>query len=343
MAQFSLKQLAHTLRAEIIGDPDLLIKGVADLETASQGQISFLANRRYLDAMQKTKASCVIVDGQSPRPEGRAYLVAANPSTAFQEVLTLFFGKREATGFTGIQGFIHPEASIGTDVQIGPGSVVDKGVRIGARTRIGPNVVLGAHVTIGEDCIIHAGVVIREYCTLGNRVIIQPNTVIGSCGFGYATDEKGTHTKLEQYGSVVIEDDVEIGALTAIDRGRFTETRICTGSKIDNLVQIAHAVQVGPHNLIISQTGIAGSTKTGRNVVMAGQSAAIGHLTIADGVIIAARGAASKSITEPGSRWAGAPAEPLADHNRRSVHLRNIEKTVKRLTELEKRVTELES
>lgn len=340
---YTLQELADLTKTKLMGNPQTLIKGVADLETATEGHISFFANRRYLEAMKKSRASAVIVGEDVLLDDEKCYLVAKHPSEAFQNVLRVFFGDRSPLTFKGIHptAVIADDVMLGDNITVGPHAVIDAGSTIGTGTTIAAGVQIGPHVTVGSDCFIHSGVVIREYCQIGHRVIIQPNAVIGSCGFGFFTDEKGIHHKLEQYGHVVIEDDVEIGSLTAIDRGRFTETRIGKGSKIDNLVQIAHGVEVGPYNLIVAQSGIAGSTKTGSHVVMAGQSAAIGHLEIADRVIIAARGAVSKSITEAGSRWGGAPAEPINEHHRRAVHMRNIGKYVKRIEELERKIQEL--
>ena len=343
MSEFTLEQLADLLQVKVVGNPQVKILGVADLATARNGHISFFSNKRYQEALDKSSASAIIVDEQVPLKPNQNYLVAAYPTEAFQKVLKIFFGEKKSLYFEGI----HPTAVIAEDVQIsegvtiGPYVVIDKGSIIGKNTTISPGVLIGPYVTIGDDCFLHSGVIIREHCTLKNRVTIQPGTVIGSCGFGYFTDENGIHNKLEQLGTVVIEEDVEIGALTTIDRSRFNKTVIGKGSKIDNLVQIAHSVEIGPHNLIVAQSGIAGSSKTGSHVVMAGQSALIGHLEIADRVMLAGRAAASKSIKEPGSKWAGAPAAPLAEHHRQSVFLRNIEKYVKRIEALEKQLAAL--
>lgn len=198
---------------------------------------------------------------------------------------------------------------------------------------------LGA--TIGSDCHLYPNAIVRERCQIGNRVILQPGAVIGSCGFGYTTDNRGRHSKLNQVGIVIIEDDVEIGANTTIDRSRFKATVIGRGTKIDNLVQIAHGVVIGQDNIIVSQTGIAGSTRTGNWVIIGGQVAITGHITIADRVMIAARTGISKSITEAG-KYGGLPAVPLKEHQRHSVYLRNIEKYVKEIKELQDRLFELE-
>ena len=218
---------------------------------------------------------------------------------------------------------IHPTARIGKDVQIGPNSVIDQGAIIGDHTVISACVSIGAGVVVGTHCHIHSNVTVREKCAIGSRVILQPGAVIGSCGFGYTTDAKGRHTKLEQLGTVIIEDDVEIGANTTIDRARFKATRIGRGTKIDNLVQIGHNVHIGQDNIIVSQTGIAGSAKTGKNVVFGGQAGVVGHLEIADYVMIATRGGVSKSILEPG-KYAGSPVMGLSEYNRQQVQLRKI-------------------
>ncbi|HSW70526.1 MAG TPA: UDP-3-O-(3-hydroxymyristoyl)glucosamine N-acyltransferase, partial [Gammaproteobacteria bacterium] len=207
---------------------------------------------------------------------------------------------------------------------------------------IGAFVFVGQETTIGEDCLLHPHSIVRERCTVGDRVILQPGAVVGSCGFGYVTNEKGAHVKLEQLGTVIIEDDVEIGANTTIARARFKITKVAKGSKIDNLVQIAHNVEIGPYNLIAAQTGIAGSAKTGKYVLMGGQAGVVGHLEIADGTMIATRGGVSKTL-KTGGKYAGGPVMPLSEYNRQQVHLRKIHEYVEKIAELEKRIAELES
>lgn len=345
MSSFTLEQLAELTQGKIIGDPHTAIVGVADLAAAQKGQIAFFANRRYLDALEKSTASAIIVDPEAPLQPGQNYLVVPHPSDTFQAILRLFFSEKKPFYFEGV----HPTAIIAEDVRlsegvtVGPHAVIDRGSTIGKNTKIGPGVLIGPFVTIGEECLLHSGSIIRESCTLHNRIILQPGAIIGCCGFGFFTDEKGFHHKQEQLGTVIIEDDVEIGSLSTIDRGRFEVTRIKQGTKIGNLVQVAHNVEIGAHNLIVSQTGIAGSSKTGHHVIIAGQVGLVGHVTIADGVMLAARSGISKSIKEPGSKWAGAPALPLAEHHRQSALLRNIDKHVARIKELEERLSRLEN
>ena len=343
--KYTLKELAELTNSQLIGDPNHVITGVESLETASSEEASFLANPRYKEAMTKSAAGAVFVPA-SFSPEGhKNYLIHENPSTAFQKVAELFLiDSYNETGFTGIHetATIHPSASIGTGVCIGPYASIDQGAIIGDYTRILSHVSIGAGVQIGSHCKIYPHVTIREKCILRNRVIIQPGAVIGSCGFGFSTDAKGTHTKLDQLGIVEIEDDVEIGANTAVDRARFKKTLIGAGTKIDNLVQVGHNVNIGPHNIIVSQTGISGSAKTGRNVVLGGQAGIVGHLEIAAGTMISARGGVSKTIEKPG-KYAGTPVLPIAEHNRQQVQLRRIAEYVKRIEDLEKKIEQIES
>lgn len=338
---FKLSDIAAMTQSKLIGDPGYEIAGVADLEQAGVMEASFLDNPRYEHAMQQSKAGVVFINAQVFAPEGRNFLINENPSLAFQQLIEAFFQEKgELTGFEGIHptAVIHETCKIGSHVKIGPHVVLDKDARVGNNTFIGAGTYVGPHVAIGSDCVIHPRVVIRERCSIGNRVIIQPGAVIGSCGFGYTTDKQGIHVKLSQLGIVELEDDVEIGANTTIDRSRFEITTIKKGSKIDNLVQIGHNVTVGPHNIIVAQTGIAGSTQTGHHVVIGGQVAVAGHLKIGDQVMLAARSGVSKSLPKAG-KYGGVPVQPLDENNRNSVYLNHIEKyVIKPLKALEEQI-----
>lgn len=342
---FSLEELAKLTHSKLSGQPEHLIKNVADLESATEEDASFLNNPRYEQAMKRSRAGVIFVNEKTPLIEGRNYLINENPSLAFQLAIEVFCGNaQELTGFSTIHhtAVIHETAIIKTGVTVGPYAVVDKNVVIGERTFVGSGSYIGPHTQIGSDCVIHPHVTIRERIQIGNRVILQPGAVIGSCGFGYTTDHAGRHTKLNQVGIVLIEDDVEIGANTTIDRSRFKATKIGRGSKIDNLVQIGHGVEVGEDNIIISQTGIAGSTTTGKHVVLAGQVAVAGHIKIGDGVMVAGKSGLSKSIEKAG-KYGGIPVMPIGEYNRNSVFLRNIETYVTQLKELQQRVAALEN
>lgn len=342
--KFTLAELAELTKSTIIGNPEYSVTGVDSLDSACPEDASFLANPRYKSLLKETKAGVVCIDRETPPEEDKNYLVSDDPSRAFQMIVeAILITPFSKSGFTGIHpsAVVHPTAQIGKDVQIGPNSVIDQGAVIGDHTKMGACVSIGAGVVVGTHCVFHSNVTVREKCTVNNRVILQPGAVIGSCGFGFTTDAKGQHTKLEQLGSVIIEDDVEIGANTTIDRARFKATIIGRGTKIDNLVQIGHNVHIGQSNIIVSQTGIAGSVKTGKNVIFGGQAGVVGHLEIADYVMVATRGGVSKSITEPG-KYAGGPVMGLSDYNRQQVHLRKITSYVKQIDELEKRLKELE-
>lgn len=340
---FTLADLAMMTNSELIGNPDHKITNVADLESASVEDASFLASPQYEKAMQASKAGVIFIAPNTTKKDGHNYLLTENPSRAFQQTVEAFIGDalKLISGFTGIHPsvVIHPTAQIGKNVTLGPNVVIDKDAIIGNDTTISANSYIGLQVTIGEQCYFYPNVTIRERCRIGNRVIIQSGAVIGSCGFGYTTDKQGKHTKLNQVGIVILEDDVEIGANTTVDRSRFKFTKISRGSKIDNLVQIGHGVIVGEDNIIVSQTGIAGSTTTGKHVVLAGQVAVAGHLNIADKTMIAGKSGVSKSITESG-KYGGIPALPIAEYNRNSVYLRNIQKYIEEIKALKKKLSE---
>lgn len=341
---FKLKDIASLTQSQLIGDPHYVIEGVADLERAGANEASFLDNPRYEQAMLQSKAGVIFISTNISLPSGRNFLVNENPSLAFQQLIEVFFKEKgELSGFEGIHptAVIHETCQLGANVKIGPYVVLDKDAKVGHNTFIGAGSYVGPHVTIGTDCVIHPRVVIRERCSIGNRVILQPGAIIGSCGFGYTTDKQGVHIKLSQLGIVEIEDDVEIGANSTIDRSRFEVTSIKKGSKIDNLVQIGHNVTIGPYNIIVAQSGIAGSTKTGHHVVIGGQVAVNGHIKLGDGVMLAGRSGATKSLLKAG-KYGGVPAQPLDEHNRNDVFLHNIEKyCLKPLKELQELVKQL--
>jgi UDP-3-O-[3-hydroxymyristoyl] glucosamine N-acyltransferase len=343
MDKYTLRELATLTQSQLSGNPDHVITGVENLEAARSHEAAFLENPRYAKQVETTEAGVVFVNPSFSLLPGKNYLVTDYPSLAFQKAIDLFIPS-PISGFSEIHptAVIHPKAILEEGVVIGPHAVIDQGARIGAHTRIGPCVCIGAETQVGSHCIIHPNVTIREGCVVGNRVVIQPGAVIGSCGFGYFTDKQGKHTYLAQRGSVVIEDDVEIGANTTIDRARFKETRIGRGSKLDNLVQIGHGVEVGADNLIAAQGGIAGSTKIGRGCVMGGQVGVAGHVEITGGVILAARAAVSKSLLKPGI-YSGAPAAPIKEANVQFVQLRMVGKFIERIKQIESKIKAFEN
>ncbi|HRD55356.1 MAG TPA: UDP-3-O-(3-hydroxymyristoyl)glucosamine N-acyltransferase [Parachlamydiaceae bacterium] len=340
---FSLKEIAALTGSELIGNPEKLVSHVSDLENATANDLSFLANPRYEQAMRNSNAGAIFMAKGMEAAPNKNFLLHDEPSRAFQQMIELFYGKEhKMTGFTGIHetAVVHSSVKLESGVEIGPLAVIDEGVVIGKDTKIGAGCIIGPYTVIGSHSFFHPRVTVRENCVIGNHVVIQPGAVIGSCGFGFITDKNGRHTKLNQVGNVIVEDHVEIGANTTIDRARFKSTKIGQGTIIDNLVQIAHGVTIGKHTIIVSQTGIAGSTEIEDHVVIAGQVAINGHIKICKGTMLAARAGVAKSIDKPG-KYGGYPARPLTEYNRSVVRMANIESSIKEIKELKKEIAEL--
>ena len=334
----TLQELATLVGAQVEGDEKLAITGANDLQHASSSEISFLANPKYQPYLQHTQAAAVIVRPECDRISGRAYLIHEDPSFAFQQILNFFHSEREKKSyFEGVHptAVIHPTARVASTAQVGPYAVIDGYTSIGERCVIGAHVSIGPHCAVDEEVLIYPHAVIREGCCIKNRVVIQPGAVIGSCGFGFSTDKNGLHYKQDQWGNVVIEEDVEVGANTTIDRARIQSTSIGSGTKIDNLVQIAHNVQIGKNCLIVSQVGIAGSAKIGDQVVLAGKVGITGHIELARGVVIAGSSSVSKSIKVPGT-YLGTPALPIEQFTRMMSRMKHLDELFHRVQVLEK-------
>lgn len=307
--QITLKELAEWLGGEVIGDDQAVVSGAAPFELAGPSEITYAFRPAYLKKIADTGAKAVIVPQNYLAGESKKILVRVkNPYAAFAKVLQRFYPPKHP------DGWVHPTAAISLDTvvsdtaYIGAGATLEKGVVCGDRVKIYPGVYLGEDVQVGDDAVIYPNVTILKRCRIGSRVIIHAGTVIGSDGFGFAPD--GTqYQKIPHSGIVVVEDDVEIGANTTIDRATFGETRIGKGVKIDNLVHVAHNVTVGEDTLLVAQVGIAGSTTIGKHVIIAGQAAVADHVTIGDGVIAAPRTGIAQSIA-PGETVSGAPAIP---------------------------------
>lgn len=334
MVQFTLEEIKQLIGAEIVGDPTQAIEGAAGLEKANQTQVSFLANSRYRSLLKETKAGAIIIGNNDEMEPGKNYLKVKNPTSAFQIVIEAFHQKNSIKKEVGIHptAVIDPTVKLGSDIIVGPHVVIEADAIIGDRTRIDANTFIGAKVQIGEDCHFYPNVVVREECLIGNRVILQPGCVIGSCGFGYYMDKSGKHVKLNQVGIVEIQEDVEIGANTTIDRARFDRTIIGAGSKIDNQVQIGHNVVIGKNCLLVSQVGIAGSTELGNSVILGGQVGVNGHIKLEDQVMVAACSAVSKSL--PAGKYMGTPAEPATQYLKTMALLRQLTKAQKPLRKL---------
>jgi UDP-3-O-[3-hydroxymyristoyl] glucosamine N-acyltransferase len=340
----NLRDLADQLQCRLepaATGADVDIVRVAGIEQAQPGDLTFLANPRYRPLLVTTRASAVILatsdDGVAPC----AVLRSDNPHLTFAQALHLF--RQPIAPPRGVDRLssVAPDAVLALDVSIGPFVTIGAGAVIGARTVLYPNVVIGPHACLGDDCIVHANVSIREGVRIGHRVVVQNGAVIGSEGFGFVKQSDGSHFKVPQLADVVIEDDVEIGANTAIDRPSVGETRIRAGTKIDNLVQIGHGVSIGHRVLLAAQVGIAGSTTVEDDVVLAGQVGVSGHLRIGKGVIATAQTGIPNSV-EPGQLISGYPAIPNRQWLRSSAVFRQLPALKKRIAQLEARLAELE-
>jgi UDP-3-O-[3-hydroxymyristoyl] glucosamine N-acyltransferase len=332
----TLEQLAKTSGGELVGDPSLQIMGAASLGEATSGEISFFTSRKYIALLRKTRASAVFVPPDFTEPITLAQIRVPNPTKAFEQVVVKFAPKAItfAPG-THPTAVVDPSAQIGKCVSIQPHAVIESGARIGDDTIIGAGCYIGHETTIGPACLIYPRVTIRERSRIGSRVIIHSGAVIGADGFGFEM-VGGRQQKIQQLGIVQIDDDVEIGANTTVDRARFGRTWIQAGVKIDNLVQIAHNVVIGKNSVIVAQTGISGSTRVGERVTMAGQVGIVGHVEIADGSIIAAQSGVSKSV--PGGVWFGYPAVPLAEAKQQIAWIHRLGKLFARVKEIEKKL-----
>jgi len=337
----TLKEIAVLIDGEVIGDAGTVITGVSGIKEASQGDITFVANPKYIHLLQETGASAIITSrdiASSTKPIIRT----DNPSLAFTKVVSLIFPEEIKH-----PGGIHPtvilgkDVSLGEDVALGPYVVVADNASIGERTIIYSGSYVGHDTKIGCDCLIYANVSIREKVSVGNRVIINSGTVIGSDGFGYVHAE-GIQQRIPQIGRVVIEDDVDIGANVTIDRARFDKTVIGQGTKIDNLVQIAHNVIIGKNSIIVAQAGISGSSIIGNNVTLAGQAGISGHLTIGDNAVVAAQAGVIKSVPAD-TIVSGYPAKPHGVAKRVNACVQNLPRLYDTVAALKKKIEELEA
>jgi UDP-3-O-[3-hydroxymyristoyl] glucosamine N-acyltransferase len=335
-----LQSIAQQLGCKVVGDGDIEMKGVAGLEHAGPSDLTFLSNPRYAPKVKNSRAGAILVKEAIPGVEMQ-FLVSENPYLDFARAVELFYqAPRPEAG-------IHPTAVIAGTAVIGPGASIGAYCVIGEDVEIGRNAVLRPHVVIyegariGDDFLAHSHVVVREYCRIGNRVIVQNGVVIGGDGFGFAKQSDGTHHKIPQSGVTVIEDDVEIQALSAVDRATIGETRVKRGAKIDNFVQVGHACVVGEDNIICAQVGLAGSSVLEKNVLLAGQVGVAGHLTINEGVIVTAQSGIGKDI-EKGQMVSGSPSFDNRDWRRAVAAFPKLPELLKKLRRLERRLDRLD-
>ena len=335
-----LGDIAGRLSCPLEGDGDIDIRRVASLEDAGPGDLTFFANRKYMEELRNTRASAVIA-GAAVTEAPCAVLRADDPYLFFARAVALFADAWRPPAGVHQLAHVEPGATIAPDASIGAFAMVAKGARIGARTIVHPHVTIGRFAEIGEDCVIHSQASIRERVRIGSRVVLQDGVVLGADGFGFAHRRDGTHEKIPQIGGLVVEDDVEIGANSTVDRPAVGETRIGAGSKIDNLVQIAHGVRLGRNVLLAAQVGIAGSTVIEDGVTLAGQVGVAGHLTLGKGVIATAQTGIPNSV-EPGAFISGYPAIPNRDWLKSSAVFRKLPELRRLVADLERRIAELE-
>ncbi len=337
---FTLQELAQLVDGEVVGDGRLQITGFAPLKTAIAGDISFLVKEGQADVLDSFQGSAVIV----PKATESALLPVIrveNPYLASAIIHTAFLKKPFEAQGVHERAWVAGSTVVPEEITVAPLACVGERVQFGKRVTIGPGAVIGDDVHIGDDTIIHANVTVGERCIIGKRVILQPGVVIGSDGYGYATDKRGLHTKRPQVGIVRLGDDVEIGANSCVDRAAYEETYVKSGTKIDNLVQIAHNVELGENCLIVAQTGISGSTVLGRNVVLGGQAGITGHITLGDGVMVAAQSGVHNN-QKPGARIGGSPALPMETYVRAAIQYGKLPGMRKDLQKLKKVVAAME-
>jgi len=344
MVSFTAQQIAILIQGKMEGEATAVVKQFGKIESALPGEITFLANPKYEDFLYTTKASVIIINESLVlKHKIEATLIRVPDAYAAFATLLTKYQEMKNENLVGIQSpsFIASTAKLGEQNFIAAFAYIGENVKTGNNVKIFPNAVIGENVSIGNNVTIHAGVIIYSDCLLGNNITIHSGSIIGSDGFGFAPKADGTYQKIPQLGNVIIEDDVEIGSNTTIDRATIGSTIIKKGVKIDNLIQIAHNVEIGENTVIAAQVGISGSTKIGKGVMMGGQSGTIGHLTIADGIKIAARTGITKDFKEAGITLSGYPAREQSAFLRAQVTQKNLPALEKRVKELEIMVQQL--
>lgn len=342
--QFTAAQIAMLIQGKIEGDANAAVHSFGKIEEAGAGQLTFLANPKYEDFIYNTQASVVIINAaqQLREPVGATLIRVADAYSAFAILLSKY-QEMMTQQLSGIQepSYISKTAKLGSNIFVGAFAYIGDNVTLGNNVKIFPNAFIGDNVTLGDNTILHPGVKIYHDCIIGKNVTIHAGTVVGSDGFGFAPQKDGSFKKVPQIGNVLVEDYVEIGANATIDRATIGSTIIRSGAKLDNLIQIAHNVEVGNNTVIAAQAGVSGSTKIGNNVMIGGQAGIVGHLQIADGSKINAQSGVSKSIKTPNAAVTGSPAFEYTSALRSQAVSRKLPDLEKRIKELEKLVQQL--
>ena len=341
--EFSAQQIADFLNGEVIGDKDIKVNNFSKIEEGKPHTITFLANPKYTHYIYETEADIVLVSKACvPDREVKATIIKVDDAyQAISRLLTLAQNAKPSKTGISPKADIAESAVVGQDVFVGAFASIGEHCKIGNNVKIYQNVQIADYVVIGDNTVIYPNVSVYDHCIIGADNIIHAGAVIGADGFGFAPDQQGHYDKIPQIGNVVVGDNVEIGANTTIDRATMGSTVVGNGVKIDNLVQIAHNVEIGDHTAIAAQSGIAGSTKVGKKCVFGGQVGITGHISIADGTILGAKTGVSGNIKEPNKVWIGAPAMPLNTFRRSSVIIRQLPELIQRLYDTERKLNEI--
>lgn len=341
--RITAQELCDLLNGQLEGDPNVLVWKPAKIEEGTEGSVSFIANAKYAPFVYTTKASVLLVGYEFEVKQPVApTLIRVKDVYSCVSILLEHFNHTTSQEETSSLAFVHTQTHIHPTAQIGAFAVISKGCTIGAHTIVSPHAYIGENVVLGEQVMIYPGVKIMHNCTVGNHTIIHANAVIGSDGFGFAKQTDGTYKKVPQVGTVHIGNQVEIGANTVIDRATMGATLVKNGVKLDNLIQVAHNVEIDEHTVIAAQTGISGSTKIGKNCMIGGQVGIVGHISIADGTKIQAQSGLAKSVKQPNTAWHGSPAFDYGGFMRSQVVFKNLPDLVQRIQTLEKIIEKMQ-
>ena len=341
---FTVEQIASIIAAKVEGKPDTIINGLAKIETASEGELAFLANPKYTHFLYSTKASAIIVSNklELQEPIAATLLRVNDPYASFAKMLAMFQEKIEKKGVSSL-AFVGSDVILGEDVYLGPFACVGDNVHIGNRVKIYPHAYVGDNCVIDDDTVIYSGVNIYHDVKIGKRCVVNSGCSLGADGFGFARQQDGHYERIPQTGTVILCDDVEIGANTSIDRATMGSTFVNKGVKLGNQIVIAHNVEIGENTVMAAQTGVSGSTKIGSGCQFGGQVGIAGHIQIANDVIIGAQSGVLQSIKDEGQAFFGSPVMPLRECERAYIHIRHLNDIVNKLDEVEKRLKELEN
>lgn len=343
--EFSAQQIASLLEGQIEGDNQITVHNLSKIEEGKPGTLSFLANLKYEPYIYQTKASIAIVDESftpsQPIPNTLTLIKVKSAQAAFAKLLEMYNQVKQAASGIHEKAVIESSAKIGEGVYIGAGVYIGNNTKLGNNVKIYPNTYIGDNVTIGDNTVIYSNVNVYTDCIIGKECTLHSGVILGGDGFGFVPNSENNYHKVPQIGNAILEDHVEIGANTTIDRATLGSTIIRKGVKLDNLIQVAHNVEIGENTVIAAQTGVAGSTKIGKNCMIGGQVGIIGHLKIADGVKIAAQSGIGQNIEQENSIWQGSPAFNVGDYKRSYVLFRGLPKIKQQLDKLAKEVKEL--